>query len=110
MTLARALLQADSLKPIVQHRLVGGIFGSDSFSIDCIVFDAPVLGGRVLQDLLLLLLARLKSLILTNHWQTIELVKKIELPIFYVTCVHDEIVPAWMTHELYEASQAASFK
>ena len=38
---------------------MGGIFGS---GIDCIVFDAPVLGGRVLQDLLLLLLARLKSL------------------------------------------------
>ena len=62
MTLARAFLQADSFKPIIQHRLVGGIFCSDSISIDCIVFDASILGGRVLQDLLLLLLAGLKPL------------------------------------------------
>ena len=45
LALARALLQADRLKPIVQDRLVGGIFASNSVSIDCIVFDAPVLGG-----------------------------------------------------------------
>ena len=77
--------------------------------IDGLVLENTFISIEGMADAMFSVLARLKSLILTNHWQTIELVKKIELPIFYVTCVHDEIVPAWMTHKLHEASQSAKF-
>ena len=60
-------------------------------------------------DAMFSVLAYFKSLVLTNHWWTIELVGQIELPIFYVTCTNDEIVPTEQTYALKEASKRARF-
>jgi len=49
----------------------------------------------------------LKGLVLTNYWQTIDLVGDITLPILYVTGRKDEIVPTEQTHALYKASTAS---
>lgn len=78
--------------------------------IDGLVLENTFTSIDAMADAMFSYIAKLKWLVLTNHWRTIDLVSKIELPIFYVTCSHDEIVPSHMTHSLYEASTAAQFK
>lgn len=56
-------------------------------------------------DSMFSVLGYLKGFVLTNYWQTIELVKDITLPILYITGSYDEIVPTEQTHALYEASK-----
>ena len=99
-----------SLGGAVAAHAVSSLSKEDTLMIDGLILENTFISIEGMADAMFNVLARLKSLILTNHWQTIELVKKIELPIFYVTCIHDEIVPAEMTHQLYEASQSASFR
>ena len=49
-------------------------------------------------------LGYLKSLVLTNYWQTIDLVGEISQPILFVTGTRDEVVPTEQTQRLFDAS------
>ena len=61
-------------------------------------------------DVMFSVLGYFKGLILTNHWQTIQLVPYVTTPILYVTGKHDEIVPTEMTQRLYDASIRARIR
>ena len=61
--------------------------------IDGLILENTFTSIEDMVDSMFSVLGYLKSYVLTNHWRTIELVKSITLPILYITCRHDEIVP-----------------
>ena len=65
----------------------------EALLIDGLILENTFTSIDDMADVLFSYLAKLKSLVLTNHWRTIELTPKIVTPILYVTGSHDEIVP-----------------
>ena len=52
----------------------------------------------------------IKSLFLRIEWSTIDIIPKIEIPLFFVTGKYDDIAPKEMTQTLYDAASHALFK
>ena len=75
--------------------------------IDGLVLENTFTSIPDMADQLFSVLAYFKGMVLTNYWQTIDLVPHIELPILYVTGDKDEIVPTEHTHRLQQASVKA---
>ena len=51
-----------------------------------------------------------KSLFLTLEWKTIDIISKIDIPMFFVAGYRDQIVPSSMTTKLYETATVSTFK
>ena len=61
--------------------------------MDGIILENTFTSVPDLVDSMFSVLGYFKSIVLTNHWNTIEAVKDIKSPILYVTGSKDEIVP-----------------
>ncbi len=51
-----------------------------------------------------------KSLILANHWRSVDIVNLVQRPMLFVTGNNDELVPSDMTVELHEKAKGTKHK
>ena len=51
-----------------------------------------------------------KSLILRNHWRSIDIIHKIKVPILFIIASKDELVPPEMNIKLFEKASGAKSK
>lgn len=51
-----------------------------------------------------------KSLILRNHWRSIDIIHKIKVPILFIIASKDELVPPEMNIKLFESASGAKSK
>ena len=99
-----------SLGGAVATHAVSSMSQEDALMIDGLILENTFTSIDDMADVMFSYIAKLKYLVLTNHWKTVDLIPKIITPIFYVTGSHDEIVPTEMTHKLHDLSSAARFK
>lgn len=55
-------------------------------------------------------LSPIKSIVLRNHWRSIDIISKIKVPILFIVATEDELVPPSMTKMLYAKATLAEKK
>lgn len=61
-------------------------------------------------DIVFAKLAKIKRLVLNNHWHSIRNISSLKVPILFIMGLKDELIPTTQMQQLYQAAEKSYFK
>mmetsp|Transcript_22926 Transcript_22926/g.26609 ORF Transcript_22926/g.26609 Transcript_22926/m.26609 type:complete len:299 (-) Transcript_22926:53-949(-) len=104
----------DRNRVLVHGRSLGGavsiyITSQKKHPVSALILENTFLSIANMVDAIFPKLAPLKGLVLRNFWPSVDRIGEIEIPIFFIVSMKDEIVPAWHVLRLRDKAKKAQY-